>query len=107
PVRDTLLTQALLDAHRPLLARDQFPVALLRIDLPSREVDVNVHPTKAWVRFRAPRLVQEALFTAVQAALRAPRVVQSQGGLAVAGDAEHNAPAPSHATRRSAPAPPA
>jgi len=85
PVRDTLLTQALLDAYRPLLARDQFPVALLRIDLPSREVDVNVHPTKAWVRFRAPRLVQEALFTAVQAALRSPRVVQSQQGLSVEG----------------------
>ncbi len=97
PVRDTLLTQALLDAHRPLLARDQFPVALLRIDLPSREVDVNVHPTKAWVRFRAPRLVQEALFTAVQAALRSPRVVQSQGGLAAAGDAEHDVPQPSDA----------
>ena len=88
PVRDTLLSQALLDAHRPLLARDQFPVAVLRVDLPSRDVDVNVHPTKAWVRFRAPRLVQEALFTAVQEALRSPRVVQSQGGLLVAGNAE-------------------
>ncbi len=87
-MRDTLLTQALLDAHRPLLARDQFPVAVLRIDLPSREVDVNVHPTKAWVRFRAPRLIQEALFTAVQEALRSPRVVQSQGGLTVGGQTE-------------------
>jgi DNA mismatch repair protein MutL len=87
PVRDTLLTQALLDAHRPLLARDQFPVAILRIDLPSREVDVNVHPTKAWVRFRAPRLIQEALFTSVQEALRSPRVVQDQAGLTLAGEA--------------------
>jgi DNA mismatch repair protein MutL len=87
PVRDTLLGQALLDAYRPLLARDQFPVAALRIDLSSREVDVNVHPTKAWVRFRAPRLVQEALFTAVQAALRSSHVVQSQGGLSVEGQA--------------------
>ena len=85
PVRDTLLTQALLDAHRPLLARDQFPVAALRIDLPSREVDVNVHPTKAWVRFQSPRLVQEALFTAVQGALRSSRVVSRQPGLAVTG----------------------
>ena len=87
PVRDTLLQQALVDAHRPLLARDQFPVAVLHIDLPSHEVDVNVHPTKAWVRFRAPRVIQEAVFTAVQEALRSPRVVQSQGGLVVAGDA--------------------
>ena len=85
PVRDTLLAQALIDAYRPLLARDQFPVAVLRIDLPSREVDVNVHPTKAWVRFRSPRLVQEAVFRAVQDALRSSRVVQGQGGLGPAG----------------------
>src|SRR5262249_39384163 len=87
PVRDTLLQQSLVDAHRPLLARDQFPVAVLHIDLPNHEVDVNVHPTKAWVRFRAPRVIQEAVFAAVQEALRSPRIVQSQGGLAVAGDA--------------------
>ncbi len=86
PVRDTLLTQALIDAYRPLLARDQFPVAVLRIDLPSRDVDVNVHPTKAWVRFRSPRLIQEALFRAVQEGLRSSRVVQPQPGLAAAGE---------------------
>ncbi len=82
PVRDTLLTQTLLDAHRPLLARDQFPVAALSIEVPPREVDVNVHPTKAWVRFRSPRLIQEVLFAAVQDALRSSHVVQRQQGLA-------------------------
>jgi DNA mismatch repair protein MutL len=94
PVRDTLLTQALLDAYRPLLAREQFPVAALRLDLPPREVDVNVHPTKAWVRFRSPRVVQEALFTAVQEALRSSHVVQGQPGLSIAGEpASPGAPA--------------
>jgi DNA mismatch repair protein MutL len=88
PVRDTLLSQSILDAYRPLLARDQFPIAVVRIDLPSRDVDVNVHPTKAWVRFRTPRVVQEALFTAVQEALRSSRVVQPQGGLVAAGATE-------------------
>jgi DNA mismatch repair protein MutL len=82
PVRDALLNQALLDAYRPLLARDRFPVAVLSIDLPSPEVDVNVHPTKAWVRFRSPRLVHEALYSAVQRALRSSRVVPNQTGLA-------------------------
>ena len=85
PVRDTALTQTLLDAYRPMLARDQHPVAVVWIDAPPQEVDVNVHPAKAWVRFRAPRLVQETLFVAVQEALRAGEVVQRQGGMATAG----------------------
>jgi DNA mismatch repair protein MutL len=85
PVRDTLITETLLDAYRPMLGRDQFPVAVLRIELPPRDVDVNVHPTKAWVRIRHPRAVQEAVFVAVQAALGEARVVQRQAGLAVAG----------------------
>jgi DNA mismatch repair protein MutL len=94
PVRDALLNQALLDAYRPLLARDRFPVAVLSIDLPSPEVDVNVHPTKAWVRFRSPRLVQEALYSAVQRALRSSRVVPDQTGLAA--DTGSSAASPSH-----------
>ena len=81
PVRDTALTQGLIEAYRPMLPRHQFPVAALLIDLPLPEVDVNVHPTKAWVRFRSPRLVQEAVFRAVQDALRSQRVVQPQHGL--------------------------
>jgi DNA mismatch repair protein MutL len=80
PVKDTALAQGLIEAYRPMLPRHQFPVAVLRIDLPLPEVDVNVHPTKAWVRFRSPRLVQEAVFRAVQDALRSQRVVQPQQG---------------------------
>jgi DNA mismatch repair protein MutL len=82
PVRDTALTQGLVEAYRPMLPRHQFPVAALRIELPLPEVDVNVHPTKAWVRFRSPRLVQEAVFRSVQDALRSTHVVQPQQGLA-------------------------
>jgi len=86
PVRDTQLSQTLIEAYRPLLARDQFPVAVLHLDLPPQEVDVNVHPTKAWVRFRSPRQIQEILYRAVHDALRQSQVVQSQRGLAVADD---------------------
>ncbi|MFQ5896715.1 MAG: DNA mismatch repair endonuclease MutL [Candidatus Methylomirabilia bacterium] len=77
PVSDALLRETLLEAYRPLLARDRFPVAALMLALPPQEVDVNVHPAKAWVRFREPRLVQEAVFRAVQAALRSGEVLQS------------------------------
>ena len=82
PVRDTQLTQTLIEAYRPLLARDQFPVAVLHLELPPQEVDVNVHPTKAWVRFRSPRQIQEILYRAVKDALHQSQVVQPQRGLA-------------------------
>ena len=75
----------LIEAYRPLLSRDRFPVAVLHLELPPQEVDVNVHPTKAWVRFRAPRLVQEMLYRAVQDALRQFQVVQTQRGLRTEG----------------------
>jgi DNA mismatch repair protein MutL len=80
-VRDTLLVQALLEAYRPLLPRDQFPLAVLVLALDPREVDVNVHPAKAWVRFRQPRVLYELVRSAVQAALQ--RVEAAPGGLAV------------------------
>ena len=82
PVRDTQLTQTVIEAYRPLLARDQFPVAVLHLELPPQEVDVNVHPTKAWVRFRSPRQIQEILYRAVKDALHQAQVVQPQRGLA-------------------------
>jgi len=93
PVRDTALVQGLIEAYRPMLPRHQFPIAALSIDLPLPEVDVNVHPTKAWVRFRSPRLVQEAVFRAVQDALRSRRVVQPQHGLGAAAETAGRLPA--------------
>ena len=69
-VRDTLLTQALLEAYRPLLPRDQFPLAALELALDPSEVDVNVHPAKTWVRFRRPRVLYGVVLDAVRTALR-------------------------------------
>jgi DNA mismatch repair protein MutL len=86
PVRDTQLTQTVIEAYRPLLARDQFPVAVLHLELPPLEVDVNVHPTKAWVRFRAPRQIQEMLYRAVHDALRQQQAMAAQRGLRTVGD---------------------
>ncbi|MGH7275450.1 MAG: DNA mismatch repair endonuclease MutL [Candidatus Rokuibacteriota bacterium] len=79
PVRDPSLTQATLDAYRPLLPRDRFPLVALAVALAEADVDVNVHPTKAWVRFRHPRLVYEMVASAVQQALRRPAVVPELG----------------------------
>ena len=79
PVRDPALLQATLDAYRPLLPRDRFPVVLLAITLAETDVDVNVHPTKAWVRFRHPRLIYEMVAAATLGGLRRPAVVPEVG----------------------------
>ena len=94
PVRDPALTQAMLDAYRPLLPRDRFPMVVLTIALPETDVDVNVHPTKAWVRFRHPRLIAETVAAALQQALRRPAVVP---GVPIEGR-EAQAPATGHAS---------
>jgi DNA mismatch repair protein MutL len=75
PVRDPALLQAVLAAYRPLLPRDRFPLVVLAVSLEPADVDANVHPTKAWVRFRQPRVVQEMLVSALHEALRKPAVV--------------------------------
>src|SRR5262249_20457006 len=69
-VRDTLLTQALLEAFRPLLPRDQFPLAVIALELDPGEVDVNVHPAKTWVRFRRPRALHDLVLEAARPVLR-------------------------------------
>jgi len=79
PVRDPALSQAVLAAYRPLLPRDRFPLVVLAVTLAPADVDVNVHPTKAWVRFRQPRVVQEMVVAALHEALRRPSVVPALG----------------------------
>jgi DNA mismatch repair protein MutL len=79
PVRDPALVQAVLEAYRPLLPRDRFPWACLSIALPAEDVDVNVHPTKAFVRFRHPRLIHEMIVAAVGESLRRRSVMPAVG----------------------------
>ena len=97
PVRDPALLQATLAAYRPLLARDRFPLVVLAVDLAAADVDANVHPTKAWVRFRHPRLVQEMLVAALRDALRTPEVVPMMSAAASATWSEGGTATPSAA----------
>jgi DNA mismatch repair protein MutL len=65
-VQDSSLVYAVVQAYHTMLMTGRYPVAVLMIDLPPEDVDVNVHPTKAEVRFRRP----DAVFSAVQRAVR-------------------------------------
>ena len=58
PVKDRMLRAALRAAYSDLIAKGRFPVAALYIECPPTSVDVNVHPTKAEVRFREEGVVR-------------------------------------------------
>ena len=83
-VQDTPLTTALVQAYHTLLMVGRYPMAAIFVDIAPEEVDVNVHPAKAEVRFRN----QDKVFGFVQRAVRrgllayspVPQVVPSLWG---------------------------
>lgn len=72
-IADQSLTYAVVQAYHTLIPQGRYPLAVLMVTLPPEEVDVNVHPTKAEVRFRTP----DAVFAAVQRAVRQAVVNQA------------------------------
>jgi DNA mismatch repair protein MutL len=65
-IQDTSLTHAVVQAYHTLIMVGRYPITILLIEMPPEQVDVNVHPTKAEVRFQHP----DAIFSAVQRAVR-------------------------------------
>jgi DNA mismatch repair protein MutL len=69
PVKDKLLQAALNQAYDGFLERGRFAEAFLFLSCPHSEVDVNVHPAKAEVRFRSSNTVFSFVFKCMRQAL--------------------------------------
>lgn len=69
PVRDKLLGGAVRAAYGDLVPRGRFPMLALFLTIPAQEVDVNVHPAKAEVRFRDPGAVRALIVGALREVL--------------------------------------
>lgn len=69
-VRDRILTHAVLGGYETLLMKGRYPAVALFMEVPYREVDVNVHPAKVEVRFRRQGEVHDAVVEAIRGGLK-------------------------------------
>jgi DNA mismatch repair protein MutL len=74
-IRDRLIQHAITEAYRNILPQTVYPVVLLFIEMPTAEVDVNVHPSKTEVRFRQQTVIHDFVRESVRAALMKARPV--------------------------------
>jgi DNA mismatch repair protein MutL len=78
-VRERTLAHALQDSYRNVIPYKRYPVAVLAVEIPAADVDVNVHPSKLEVRVRDER----AVFGAVRSAVKQALTAKSEAALAV------------------------
>lgn len=76
-IRDRLLLHALTGAYHNLIPPQTFPFALLFLDCPAEEVDVNVHPSKTEIRFQRGSFVHDFVRDSVRETLVESRPVSA------------------------------
>ncbi|MDR1296104.1 MAG: DNA mismatch repair endonuclease MutL [Deltaproteobacteria bacterium] len=104
PVRDRLLTRAVLQGYGRTVPQGRWPAGVIFLDLDPSQVDVNVHPAKTEVRFRDGGRVFDALSSAVKKAVDLSPVAMTGGA---AGSADAGLDAPGRADRLEPRSPPA
>lgn len=68
-VKSLICQVALESAYNNLLMTGKFPVCILMIDVNPSTVDVNIHPSKAEVRFSDEKKISDSIYFAVKNAL--------------------------------------
>jgi len=77
-VRSPLLTRATEEAYRGLIMDGQHPIAAINISLPAQELDVNIHPAKAQIKFCHEQAVFSSVHKAVEEALAKTPIASSK-----------------------------
>lgn len=79
-VRSPLLQAALEEAYSGMLPTRRYPVAVMNVNVPAEEIDVNVHPAKLEVKFARPEEVYKTLKEAVANALTGTNHIPATAG---------------------------
>jgi len=75
-IRDNSMTHAVLAAYRQVIEPRRYPAAVLFLDLPGVEVDINVHPAKLEVRFKNSREIYDLVSKTVAMSLAGAQTSQ-------------------------------
>ncbi|NWG04832.1 MAG: DNA mismatch repair endonuclease MutL [Syntrophaceae bacterium] len=65
-IKDRMIYKAVVDAYHHTLPNHQFPIVILFISIPPSTVDVNIHPTKAEVKFRDPERIYQTILACLR-----------------------------------------
>lgn len=102
-VRDQLIGRALSEAYRSMMPSGSYPAAVLFVEVPPLEVDVNVHPAKTEVRFLHEGAILAFVRDAIAEAIKATEpVTRLRGGEEITVSLQINNPPPQYAQRDTA-----
>jgi DNA mismatch repair protein MutL len=90
-IRDKFIQHALREAFRGLTEPGRYPAAILLLNIPSADVDVNVHPTKTEVRFRDGGRIHGLVLSGIREKLLGSDLTPA--AIPMRADAPHNSPA--------------
>jgi DNA mismatch repair protein MutL len=68
-IKSKILTSAVEEAYKPFLMQHRFPFAILYLDIPPQDLDVNIHPSKTEIRFIDERYVYSSVVHCVTEAI--------------------------------------
>lgn len=91
-VRSPLLTRATEEAYRGLLMDGRHPIAVIDLSLPASELDVNIHPAKAQVKFSQEQALFAVVRRAVEEALARTPVARPRVAAFTSGSGQWHSP---------------